>query len=615
MPRPSGGHPSVRKRPARPRANRNGSGSPNGNGSSRHPARKHPARKGRRPPASRLIALLVVMVLAFAGILVRLVVLQVRDASEYRTLAKTQRLRRITVPATRGTIFDRNGAELAMSVPAKAVFADPALIQNAASEASVVSKELGLPYAKVYLGMTRPGRFVYLARGLDPGAVRRLELRGLPGVGFLDESRRSYPSGSLASHLLGFVGVDGDGLAGLELEYDHLLTGRPGRKLVEADPSGRLIPQTSTVDVRTIPGRDLVLTIDREIQYRAQAALETAVIENRAKGGTVIVMDPRSGEILAMATYPGFDPNHFSLANPAYVRNRAVTDVYEPGSVNKVVTAAAAIEERVLGLKERLWVPWQYRLYDHTFHDSHWHPTQKMTLGDILTYSSNIGAIEVGRLLGEERLAAYLHRFGLGTRTGIGFPGESRGIVPAVDDWSGIHIATVPIGQGVAVTPLQMLSVYSTIANGGVWVQPKLVRATSGPDGEQAYAASSRTRRVVSERTSEILTRMLAFAVEVGTGKQAQIPWYWVAGKTGTAKKPREGGIGYTNQYVASFIGFVPASRPSLAVAAVLDEPKTVFGGVAAAPLFRQVTQFALGRLRIPHAPKPPAPAHALTPA
>jgi cell division protein FtsI (penicillin-binding protein 3) len=613
MSRPSGRHPSMRKGRAAPssssrresgRASSNRTG---GNGRSS-------SRKGRRPPASRLVALLAVLALAFAGILVRLVVLQVRDASEYRALAKTQRLRRITVPATRGTIFDRNGEELAMSVPAKAVFVDPQLVRNAASEASVVSTELGLPYSRVYTAMTGPGRFAYLARSVDLDVARRLEARRLPGIGFLDESRRRYPSGSLASHVLGFVGVDGNGLSGLELEYDRLLAGRAGRKIVEADPSGRLIPQASTVDVRPVPGRDLVLTIDREIQYRAQAALEVAVLENRAKAGTVIVMDPKTGEVLAMATYPIFDPNRFSVTDPAFTRNRAVTDVYEPGSVNKVVTAAAAIEERVLGLKERLVVPWQYRLYDKTFHDSHWHPAQRMTLGDILTYSSNIGAIQVARLLGAERLSTYLRRFGLGSRTGIGFPGESRGIVPPVDEWSGTSIGSVPIGQSVAVTPLQMLSVYTTIANSGLWVQPTLVRATEGARGEQTAPRPRSTRRVISERTAEVLTRMLAFAVDVGTGKEAQIPWYWVAGKTGTAKKPLEGGTGYGGEYVASFIGFVPASRPALAVAAVLDEPKTVFGGVAAAPLFREVAQFSLGRLRIPHTPKPPAPAHALTP-
>ena len=609
MARARGGHPSMRKRPAaRPSSSRNG----NRNGARGRSSSS--SRNGRRPPAGRLVALLVVMALAFSGILVRLVVLQVRDASEYRSLAKTQRLRRITVPATRGTIFDRNGEELAMSVPAKAVFVDPQLVQNAASEASVVSTELRLPYARVYTAMTRPGRFVYLARGVDLDVAGRLESRRLPGIGFLEESRRRYPSGSLASHVLGFVGLDGNGLSGLELEYDKLLAGRAGRKLVEADPAGRLIPQASTVERRTIPGRDLVLTIDREIQYRAQAALEVAVLKNRAKAGTVIVMDPETGEILAMATYPGFDPNRFSVTDPAYTRNRAVTDVYEPGSVNKVVTAAAAIEEGVLGLKERLTVPWQYRIYDKTFRDSHWHPTQRMTLGDIITYSSNIGAIQVARLLGEEKLATYLHRFGLGARTGIGFPGEARGIIPPVEEWSGTTIGAIPIGQSVAVTPLQMLSVYTTIANGGLWVEPTLVRATEGAEGENTAPGPRPTRRVISERTAEVLTRMLAFAVDVGTGKEAQIPWYWVAGKTGTAKKPLEGALGYGTEYVASFIGFVPASRPALAVAAVLDEPKTVFGGVAAAPLFREVAQFALGRLRIPHAPKPPAPAHALTP-
>jgi cell division protein FtsI (penicillin-binding protein 3) len=315
-----------------------------------------------------------------------------------------------------------------------------------------------------------------------------------------------------------------------------------------------------------------------------------------------------------MVSYPWFDPNSLSTADPKAIRNRAVTDVYEPGSVNKVITAAAAIQEGALNVDQTLTVPDSYQMYTKVFHDAEFHPTQKMTLGDIIAYSSNIGAIEVASLLGRNRFASYLYRFGLAHSTGSGFPGEVSGLLPPVSQWSGTSMGTIPIGQGIAVTPLQMAAVYATIANGGVWVQPRFVRGTIGPVGTLVPAPPSVTHRVVSAQTAQTVADMLAYAVDVGTGVQAQIPGYWVAGKTGTARKVRADGTGYSDKYMASFIGFAPASRPALLVAAVLDEPVTVFGGVAAAPLFQAVMRFALDRLGIAPAPRLPIPPHAITP-
>jgi cell division protein FtsI (penicillin-binding protein 3) len=447
---------------------------------------------------------------------------------------------------------------------------------------------------------------------VEPQAAAALEARHLPGIGFLSESHRYYPAKTLAPQVLGFVGVDGTGLAGMELGYQKLLAGRPGREVVEADPRGLLIPQGANVDVPPVPGDDLVLSIDRVIQYRAQTALAHAVRRNKAKGGTVLVMDPRTGDVLAMADYPWFDPNRFEEGDPQFLRNRAVTDAYEPGSVNKVITAAAAIQEKVLKLKQRLSVGSSYRLYTKTFHDAHFHAKEPMTLADIIAYSSNVGTIEVASMLGTRRFYSYLQRFGLTQRTGIGFPGESSGILPPPDEWSGTSMGTIPLGQGIAVTPLQMASVYATIANGGVWVQPRLVKKIVGADGELRGTAAPITRRVISPETAERVTRMLAYAVRVGTGKEAQIPGFWVAGKTGTARKVNEGGTGYSHKYVASFIGFAPAAIPAVVVAAVLDEPSTVYGGIAAAPLFRDVAHFAMARLRVPPAPRLPVPPHAV---
>jgi cell division protein FtsI (penicillin-binding protein 3) len=577
-----------------------------------HPRRPLPRPAPKRSPARRLVALLLVFILCLAGIMARLVLLQVRDASAYQELARDQRMRRVALPASRGSIFDRTGQELAMSLPATAVFADPQLIQKRASTARTVARALDLRYRDVFAKLSRPGRFVYLARGVTAAGADALRRRHLPGIGFHSESRRHYPARDLAPQVLGFVGVDGNGLAGLELQYERRLAGRAGHVVVESGPQGIQIPQGTSLDVPPVAGDGLVLTIDEDIQYRAQEALAAAVKANHAKGGTVIVMDPGSGEILAMADYPWFDPNRFREAKAGYFRNRAVTDVYEPGSVNKVVTAVAALEEGVLKLKERLRVEDRYTMSGKTFTDAHPHSPQDMTLGDVIAYSSNIGAIQVAERLGKERLYAYLQRFGLTERTGVDFPGESPGILPPPEEWWGPGLGTIAIGQGIAVTPLQMATVYATIANGGVWVQPRFVRGTVGNDGRFVSAPAPISRRVVSERTARVLARMLAYAVDVGTGRQAQIDRFWVAGKTGTARKPLEDAAGYGDKHVASFIGFVPSSRPALVVAAVLDEPETVFGGVAAAPVFRDVARFALARLRIPPAPKFRPPPHAV---
>lgn len=579
----------------------------------RRPSRKA-ANRSATESTRRLTALFGVLVLGLSVILVRLVQLQVRDAPAYRALAWGQRVRTMDLPASRGSIFDRNGEELALSLPAKAVYARPQLIKDPRGEARKVAAALGLVPSDVRAALkSKREPFVYLARGVDLATAAALERENLPGIGFLPETKRHYPGGVLAPQVLGFVGIDGTGLAGLEQQYQSLLAGRPGHAVVEADPRGVLIPQGRQVDEPPVPGDDLVLTIDRQIQFQAQAALGAAVKANRAKGGTIVVLDPSTGDILAMADYPWFDPNRFGTARWSAIRNRAVTDAYEPGSVNKIVTAAAAVEEGALGLNQRLKVPASLRLYTKLFQDVHSHPPQRMTLGDILAYSSNIGAIKVAGRLGPALLYEYLQRFGLAETSGLGFPGESAGILPPPREWSGTSMGTIPIGQGIAVTPLQMASVYATIANGGVWVRPRLVRAVVGAGGTVRPARGSATRRVVSVETAKALTKMLAYAVDVGTGKQAQIPGYWVAGKTGTARKVRKDGTGYeVGKYVASFMGFVPARRPALVVAAVLDEPATVYGGVAAAPLFRDVARAALARLRVPPARKLSLPPHAI---
>jgi cell division protein FtsI (penicillin-binding protein 3) len=560
------------------------------------------------PPSARLVGLFTVMALALGGVAARLVLLQVRDGQAFASLAADQRLRRVTLPAERGSLYDRSMNELAMSLPAKAVYADPALVVDPAGTAARLAPLLDLPVNRVVRALTEESRFEYLARRMDLDLAERVERLNLPGIAFLDEPKRHYPSASLAAQVLGFVGLDGAGLAGLELQYDEVLAGRPGTLVVEQDPNGLPIPQGIQRTISPQRGRDLALTIDKDLQFQAERALVEAVRANGAIGGTVIVLDPHTGDILAMATEPGFDANAFSEAPAAATRNRSVTDVYEPGSVNKVITAAAALEEGEIEPPDRMFVPAQIQVADRVFHEAHPHPTMAMTLTDVIAQSSNVGTIMTADRLGSDRLDRYLRAFGFGEATGVEFPGESDGILMAEEDWWGTSMATIPIGQGIAVTPLQMASVFATIAGEGVRRPPRLVRGTVGPTGRLLEEPIPEGDRVVSRRTARLVTGMLAHAVDAGTGQEAQIPGYWVAGKTGTARKPLEGALGYSDQYVASFIGFAPARDPAVVVAAILDEPDTVYGGVASAPLFQEVTRFALAHLRVPTSEPPRVP-------
>jgi cell division protein FtsI (penicillin-binding protein 3) len=601
--------PGTRGRPAR-----RPSGAPHR--TARLPsARLSPA----RPPAARLIGLLAVVVIGLGAILARLTVLQVRQAEAYSSLALEQRLREVPLPAARGSILGRNGEDLALSLDAAAVYADPRFVKDVLGTARRIARVLGLPTRQLRSRIEEAdGSFVYLARQVDLGRATRVDRLELPGIGLLDEHKRYYPAADLvAPQVVGFVGVDGQGLNGLEYAYEGDLAGTPGTRVMEIDPYGRVIPQGANQETAPVAGNDVVTTIDKALQYRAQIALEEAVKRNDARGGTVVILDPETGEVLAMATYPWFDPNAIGdlgavqLANRT--RNRAVTDVYEPGSVNKVITASAVLEEGLMKPRERIMVPDRWTIGDKEFSDAHDHHPQAMTLGDIVAHSSNIGIIRAADRLGPEMLAAYLERFGFGRETGIGFPGEADGIMPADGEWWDTSMGTVPNGIGVAVSPLQMAAVYATIAGGGVWVQPRLVRGTVDPEGTFHPAPEPQRRRVLSRRTAATVTRMLAYGVRAGTGIEAEIEGYQVAGKTGTAHKPLKDQAGYSaTKYVASFMGFLPASDPEVVIAVMLDEPATVYGGIAAAPLFRSVALDAIARLRIPPGDPVSLPPHAM---
>lgn len=539
------------------------------------------------------------LVVAFAAVAARLVSLQVIAPEDYVARGEAQRLRTVTLPAERGAIFDRNGTELALSVRQQTVWADPRLVTDAAAEAALLAPVLGMDAGEIKEQLASEGAFTYLARKVSDDVAARVSALELDGVALFDESKRFAPAGELAASLVGDVDLDNIGTSGLERQYEEVLVGEPGSLSIERGPDGRTIAGGRQKLEPPDRGDDLVLTIDRSLQFEAERALGAQITATGALGGTAVVMDPRTGEILAMANLrAGAEGEPPSPSKD----NMAVTSVFEPGSVNKVITLAAALEEGVFSTEDTLTVPDSLQVSVHRYSDSSGHPPEQWSLSDILTLSSNVGTIKIAQALGPERVDEYLTRFGLGEPTGLGFPDESNGIMLSLDEWSGTSIGSIPIGSGVAVNALQMLDAFNVIANGGELVQPNIVRATIGADGTERPVAAPPSRRVVSEETAGAMRAMLANVITSGTGTEAAIEGYTVAGKTGTAKKPDLERGGYEQgAYMASFAGFVPAEDPQLSVIVVLDEPRPVFyGGLTAAPVFAEISRYALRQLKIP---------------
>jgi cell division protein FtsI (penicillin-binding protein 3) len=534
----------------------------------------------------RIRLLLGLLVLAFGGMFLRAAWIQGVRAASLSRLASVQHRETVARPAGRGAIYDRTGVQLAIGEQATTVYADPKQIVDPHAAAVAAEKALGVDAAALEprLADRRLG-FVYVERKADPLAAAALEKRGIPGFGFYPEERRTYPQGRIASQVLGFAGVDNSGLGGLELQLERTLTGKAGSETIVKDPFGRAIDVVAEKAPRE--GRDVRLTLDHTIQSNAEQVLRQTVADAHAKSATAIVLDPRTGGVLAMAVEPGYDANRFANVPVGLQTNRAVVDTYEPGSTFKLVTVAGALSEGIVSPSTAFTLQYSIHVADRVIHDAEERGTEQMTVAQILSRSSNVGAITLAEMLGQDRLLSWIKRFGFGRRTGIDFPGESQGILPSY--WSGSTIGNVPIGQGIAVTPMQMASAYAAIANRGVWVRPHLV----------AGARAAR-RRVVSRVVAAQLSTMLRGVVVSGTGTSAAIPGYLVAGKTGTAQKPDSHG-GYSNRYVASFVGFVPASRPRFVVAVMVDEPQSaIWGGTVAAPAFRDIARFDLQYLEVP---------------
>jgi len=523
-------------------------------------------------------------------------------ASIFATRLLTQRLRTLEIPAYRGSILDRSGQALAVTVEARDITADQTLIEDPAAVSVELAPILEVPQDVLADRLTGEKRFMYVAKGVTPQTWDEISALRLPGIFSQETSRRIYPAGDLASHIVGFVNADGAGGAGIESSFNELLTGTPGEQTYERGPGGRVIPTQNRSSVAAVPGSDVQLTIDRDIQFVAQEAIDGVVRRSGASSATAVVLDVQTGEILAMATGPDFDPNRFTQSLPEERRNRAITDIFEPGSTGKVITAAAVINEGVADPLTPLKIPGRLKRGGKSFSDYWDHGTLRLTMTGAFAKSSNIGMILAAEKMPKVELARYMERFGITKKTDLGLPGESAGLMLPREKWSGTTFPTMAFGQGYSATTVQMTNVFATIANGGVRVDPSMISATIDPDGTVTQMPTGERDRVVSQDTArQVMAMMEAVVGEGGTAPQARIPGYRVAGKTGTAQFVDPDCRCYAGDVTASFIGVAPADEPRLAVGVFVHQPKRGRGGgELAAPVFKEITTHALQALQIP---------------
>ncbi|MDR3685707.1 MAG: penicillin-binding protein 2 [Coriobacteriia bacterium] len=556
-------------------------------------------RRMRSSGSGRFAFLLVVLSSLFLVLVARLIFVQVIAAPTYAAKATAQRMRDIQLPALRGTIYDREGEALARSVAARTVYAAPNTVKDKSATAHSLASVLGGTPAYYEDKLSKNTGFVYIARQIDMDKADKLEALKLEGIGLLEDSKRVYPSGDLAAQTLGFMGIDGTGLAGIEKRYDSVLAGKPGVLLGERDPYGRPIPGGVQKNVDPVDGHDIVLTIDKDIQDHAQVELAAAIKKWGASGGSVTIMNPQDGEIYAMTSTPGFDPNNYQKADPKGFRSRPIQDAYEPGSTIKSITAASVIGAGIFTPNSMFHLPTSLKVAGFTIHDAEGRGTVDWSLTQIVTNSSNIGAAKMGMKLGKQGLYDSFQRFGLTEATGVDFPGEAKGWLPAPARWQNGSVASISFGQGLSVTPLQLARAVSAIANGGTLITPHfLLDVPQDPALKPVWP----TRVACSHQTAVTTTNILKHVVTEGTGKAAAVPGYVVAGKTGTAQVALPNGLGYAkDKYISSFIGYLPADNPQLLIEVKLDEPSNaIFGGTVAAPSFSSLAAFCCDHLKIP---------------
>ena len=555
----------------------------------------------RQTTSFRLYLLGGILLLWFCAICLRLVYLQVFRYGDFEQRAQHQQNRTVDVSAKRGIIYDRAGRELAMTIAVDSVFAVPSENPNLANAISLISRITHEDPHEIFARCQASKTFCWVARKADADAAERIRALNLRGIYFQKESRRFYPKRDLAAQVLGYVGMDDEGLSGIEKAYNDDLQGEPGRLLISVDARKKWF---SSVEKEPQPGENVVLTIDQQIQYIAERELETAIAETRAESGTVVVQNPKTGEILALANRPTFNPNNSREITSPKLKDHAVSDVYEPGSTFKIVTIAAALEEKLTRPDEVFDCQMGSIVVNgRRIHD--WHSFGMLPVSDILARSSDVGAIKIALRLGDDRLYKYIRGFGFGSKTGIELPHETRGLTKPVSNWSRVSIGAIAMGQEIGVTPLQLSAMISTIANDGVWVAPRIVAGTTQPQGIPQMIAfhPAEERRVISTMTAAEMKQMLQGVVLHGTGKKAILEGYSSAGKTGTAQKIDPNTKTYSHtKLIASFAGFAPVNNPAITVVVVLDSPPGEHhGGTIGAPVFQRIAQQVLEYLHTPH--------------
>jgi cell division protein FtsI (penicillin-binding protein 3) len=558
--------------------------------------RRSPQRNHRRLAAAKIFFLALILAIG-----ARAFQLQVLQGDTLMRLGQRQHLKEWIVLPKRGAFLDRAGEPLALSMESQSVYARPHRIQEAARVSQNLAEILNLLPAEVRQKISSDKPFVWIKRQVSAPEAEKIQALNLDGIGMFYEPNRHYPQGHLAGQLIGFVGRDSEGLEGLELKYNDYVRGATGSSVAERDALGRRVLVQGVEGLQIPPGSDIHLTLDTSIQHMAEKELEAAILKYRAKAGVAIVVEPRTGEVLAMANYPSFDPNHYAKQTAEQRRNRVVTDSFEPGSTFKTILAAAALEEEIVGKDDLFYCEMgRYPFAGKIIHDTH--PHGWLSFAKILQVSSNIGFTKVAEKVKRERFFRYIEKFGFGKVTGIDVPGEVAGIVRRTEQWAAVDLATHAFGQGISTTPLQLVMAYAAIANGGFLMRPYVTRRVVSPNGETLMENQPHViRRVVSEKTSRLLAGMLGDVTnDGGTGKMAKIDGFEVAGKTGTAQKADPVHGGYSKKRVGSFVGFVPANDPRLVALVLIDEPEVnSYGGVVAAPAFRNIVQGALRRLAV----------------
>lgn len=554
----------------------------------------------------RIYFLFILFSITFLLIICRLVFIQYLNASEFKSYAEFQHVGEFVLDSRRGKILDRNGVELAISLNERTVYANPKLVVDSEYESKILAEilELDVENVKEKLDSKDLG-FVYIQRKVSQEKAEKIVEYNLPGIYFQNEARRYYPLNDIAASVIGFAGVDNNGLAGIELQYEKVLRGIDGKAIAEKDVFGNIIPGENNTYIEPVDGKDVVLTIDSQIQYIAQEKLEEVVSEFGALSAISIVMNPKTGEIYSIAAYPGFDLNNYQEADPELYKISGISFTYEPGSTFKIINVASAIENNSVSKDQVFNLAPSIRVGDRVIREIFRTYNASYTTEEIIKYSINVGAVTIALSMGEKTFWESIKKFGFGEITGIELPGEEKGLFYDYKTWPASAIGALAIGQNISVTPLQLLRAVCAVANGGYLVTPSIVKEVKLLENEENENKQiEEGNRILSQETADALKDMMLAVVEGGTGTRAQIDGLKVCGKTGTAEKVNKNGVGYSEgRQIVSFIGFAPYEDPEIAIIVVIDEPQggknTIWGSTVAAPVFRDIMEFSLTRLKV----------------